>query len=76
MTLEVKEWTTKDKGFMPLILTLATLQNSASDSGSPLYVEEKELWRYKDIRIAYELLKYDEQLAIQIANVIRTHTGK
>ena len=77
MTLEVKEWewNGEDEGFIPLIQLLTKLHNIYTMK-EPLSKTDSELLIYKDIHIAHELLKFDEQLAIQIANVIRTHTGK
>lgn len=47
-----------------------------SNNLNDLSNEESNFYKYRDLTIAYALLKEDENIAISVANIIKTVTGK
>ena len=60
-----------------LFIDLQGVVHKSNDwTSSDITNEELQLYKYRDLKIAYALLKEDEDIAINVANIIKTVTGK
>lgn len=59
-----------------LFIDLQRVFHRSNDWASDITDEELQLYKYRDLKIAYALLKEDEDTAISVANIIKTVTGK
>lgn len=59
-----------------LFIDLQRVVHRSNDWDSDITNEELQLYKYRDLKIAYALLKEDEDTAISVANIIKTVTGK
>ena len=59
-----------------LFIDLQRIVHRSNDWDSDITNEELQLYKYRDLKIAYALLKEDEDIAISVANIIKTVTGK
>lgn len=72
----------KTEPFYELAQLFIDLQGIVHRSNNPDWTfsditdEEWQLYKYRDLKIAYALLKEDEDIAISVANIIKTVTGK
>lgn len=59
-----------------LFIDLQGVVHRSNDWASDITNEELQLYKYRDLKIAYALLKENEDTAISVANIIKTVTGK